>query len=211
LLARSSPNTPSFRRPRRTFEALLSDPRRLRLGALALLSHASLYTLVYLFLVMGEGRPTVFQPWLPIEAESYYRYNAFLLAPSVVVAWLLATGVAQLLGTLAFRGQGSFEDTASTLGFSIAAASWATLAHDLLTTCLGAFHVLNQRHYEDAMSTPTPFRTLIWTLMLVYLVAFLTLFSKAIGVSQRLRGGPALVVAVSAFAVYQGVFLVFNR
>ena len=201
----------TFWQPRRTFEALIQDPRRRQLGTFALLSHAALYTLVYLFLVMGEGRPTVFAPWLPIEAESYYRYDAFLLTPSVVLGWLLAAAVAQLLATLTFRGQGSFVDTASTLGFSIAAASWATLAHDLLTTCLGAFHVLNQRHYEDAMSTPTPFRTLIWTLMLVYLVAFLTLFSKAIGVSQRLRGGPALLVAVSAFAVYQGVFLVFNR
>lgn len=222
VLPRPKPRESSFARsfvayyrgavlaPRATFDALCEDPRRLRFGTWALTSNAALYTLVYLFLVMGNGRPTVFKPWLALPAESYYRYDAFLLAPSMFAAWLLAAGVVQLFGKL-LGGSGSFEDTLAVLGFGIAIASWSTLLHDLLTSCLGAFHVIDQRAYEDAMSSPTPFRALIWTLMVVYLVAFLALFTKAIASAQRLRPSSAVWLAWGGFAAYQGVFVLFNR
>jgi hypothetical protein len=45
-------------RPRRTFEALLEDPRRLRLALCALGINALFYTLVYVFLVIGQGAPS---------------------------------------------------------------------------------------------------------------------------------------------------------
>ena len=101
-------------RPRRAFDALMQDPRRLRLGALALLVTAVLYTGVYVFLFIGGAHPTAFSPWLAIPAQDYYRYNRFLLAPSLFLAWLVAGGVIQLLGHLV-RGKGSFEDTLATL------------------------------------------------------------------------------------------------
>ncbi|MES1183372.1 MAG: hypothetical protein ABUL60_06125, partial [Myxococcales bacterium] len=116
----------ALRAPRATFDALRADPRRLRFGTWALASNAALYTLVYLFLVMGNGRPTVFKPWLALPAESYYRYDAFLLAPSMFAGWLLAAGVVQLFGKLTGVASGSFEDTLAVLGFSIAIASWST-------------------------------------------------------------------------------------
>jgi hypothetical protein len=200
----------ALRRPRATFEALIADPRRVRLGALAVASQAALYTLVYVFLVMGGGRPTAFRPWLAIDPEVYYRYDVFLLAPSVFAGWILASGAAFLVGR-AVGGRGSFDDTASVLGFGIAAASWTTLLHDLVTSALGAFGVLDQRRYEDAMSSPTPYRMLIWTLMLGYLIAFLVLFTKGIGAAQRVRTRAAAMLALLAFAAYQGVFCLFNR
>ena len=42
-------------RPRRTFELLLADSRRLRFGLAALAINALLYTLVYTFLAAGGG------------------------------------------------------------------------------------------------------------------------------------------------------------
>jgi hypothetical protein len=57
---------------------------------------AVLYTLVYIFLVFGGGRP--YKPWLPISQEGYYRYNVLFLAPFMFIGWILATIVAQLLG-----------------------------------------------------------------------------------------------------------------
>jgi hypothetical protein len=80
----------AFLRPRATFDALLGDPRRLKLGTTALLVTAALYTLVYVFLVMGHGRPTVFAPWLALDPEVYYRWNVFFVAPSMGMSWLLA-------------------------------------------------------------------------------------------------------------------------
>ena len=199
-----------LRSPRATFEALLADPRRVRLGALAVASQAALYTLVYVFLVIGHGRPTAFHPWLAIDPEVYYRYDVFFLAPSVFAGWILASGAAFLVGRAA-GGRGSFEDTASVLGFGIAAASWTTLLHDLSTSALGALGVMNQRRYEDAMSSATPARTLIWTLMIAYVAAFLVLFTKGIGAAQQVRAPRAAMLALLAFVAYQGVFCLFNR
>jgi hypothetical protein len=198
------------RRPRATLEALMADPRRLRLGAYALLSNAALYTLVYVFLVMGRGRPTAFAPWLAIAPDAYYRYDVFLLAPSTVAAWLLAGAVVQLVARR-FGGAGTFEDTLSGLGFATAVASWCTLGHDLVTSCLGAFGVIDQRAYEDAMSSPTPFRTILWALMIAYLIAFVVLFAEAIAAAQRVRPARAAWLGALGFVVYQGVFVVFNR
>jgi hypothetical protein len=61
------------------------------------------------------------------------------------------------------------------------------------------------------MSSPTPFRTLIWTLMAAYAAWFLVLFTKGLAAAQRVRTGPAAMLATVGFVVYQGLFIVFNR
>ena len=195
-------------RPRRTADALVRDPRRLRLGAQALLITAVLYTLVYVFLVLGGGRP--FKPWLTIPAEAYYRWNVVFLALSMFLCWILASGLVQLLAR-SVAGSGSFEDTASVLGFGIAIPSWSTLLHDLVSSFLGAIHVIDQRAYEAALNGLTFWRALLWVLMTLYLVWFLVAFAKAVGASQRVGPGPAALLGTLAFVSYQLVFLVFNR
>ena len=197
-------------RPARTFDALMRERRRLAFGTYALLVNAALYTLVYVFLVMGHGRPTVFTPWLAIDPEAYYRWEVFLVAPSMIMSWLLAGAVVQL-ASRHFGGTGTFEDTLSALGLATAVASWTTLGHDLVTSALGAFGVIDQRAYEDAMSSATPFRTLIWILMLAYLVAFVFLYAKAIAVVHRQSAGRAALLGALGFCAYQGVFVLFNR
>jgi hypothetical protein len=188
----------------------MGDPRRLRLGALAILSNAAFYTLVYVLLVMGHGRPTAFKPWLAIDREVYYRWNVFLLAPSMVLSWIVAAGVGQLLAR-PLGGRGSFEDTLAVLGFGAAVASWTTLAHDLVTAGLGAFHIIDQRAYEDALNEPTVFRAILWLLMGGYVAAFVLLFAKGLAAAQRVGRGAAALLGTSAFAAYQAVFVLFNR
>ncbi|MBE7554889.1 MAG: YIP1 family protein [Anaerolineales bacterium] len=197
-------------RPRRTFDALMSDSRRLRFGLLAVSINAVLYTLVYVFLTIGGGAPSSFTPWLAIPADDYYWYNRFFLAPSMFTGWILAAGVAQLLSR-PFSGKGSFEDNLSVLGFAISIASLASLLHDLPDTFLGAIGVLNLREYEVALNSPTIWRTILWILYVLYFILFLLLFPKGIGAAQRIRPGPAILIGVLAFIVYQGVFVIFNR
>jgi hypothetical protein len=197
-------------RPRRTFDVLVSDSRRLRFGLWAILINIILYTLVYIFLTIGGGAPSSFTPWLAIPAEVYYPYNRFFLAPSMFAGWILAAGVAQLLSR-PFSGKGSFEDNLSVFGFAISIASLASLLHDLPDSFLGAIGVINLSEYEVALNSPTIWRTILWILYGLYFILFLLLFPKGIGAAQRIRNGPAILVGVLAFIVYQGIFLIFNR
>lgn len=198
----------AFLRPRETFAALLADERRLRFGFYAVLIQAVVYTLVYVFLILGGGRP--FKPWLAIPEEQYYRYNVWFLAPSMVLGWILAAGVAQLLSR-AFHGRGRFEDTLSLMGFGLGVASWATGLHDLLSSFLGAIHVIDQRAFEAALNAPTVWRALLWVLMIAYLIWFVVLFARSAETAHGIKGGRALVIGLLGFVVYQGFFLIFNR
>jgi hypothetical protein len=198
------------RRPGAGFAALASDDRRLAFGALALASNAVLYTLVYLFLVLGHGRPTAFAPWLAIPAETYYHWNVWLLAPSMTMAWLVAGAVGQLVARR-LGGTGTFEDMLAVLGFGTAIASWWTLLHDLATSFLGAIQVIDQRAYEDAMSSPTVFRTILWILMSAYAIAFVVYYARGTAAVQGLRRRPSLLVGALSFITYQLVFVIFNR
>jgi len=92
--------------------------------------NAILYTLVYIFLTIGGGAPSSFDPWLAVPKDVYYYYNQFWLAPSMFGCWILAAGVAHLLSRL-FAGKGSFEDTLSVFGFGITIATFFALLHDL--------------------------------------------------------------------------------
>ena len=196
--------------PRRTFDALMADPRRLRFGLYALIINAVLYTFVYIFLTISGGAPSSFTPWLNIPKDVYYSYDRFILAPSMFGAWILAAGVAQLLSKL-FGGKGSFEDNLSVFGFAIGISSLFSLLHDLPDTFLGAIGLLDLRWYETALNSPTIWRTILWILYGLYFAFFFVLFPKAIGASQRLKTGPAILVGVLSYLVYQFVFFIFNR
>lgn len=165
---------------------------------------------MYVMLAAGGGAPSSFEPWLAISKEHYYRYNVFLLAPSMFICWILATGVVQLLAR-PLGGVGSFEDTAAALGVSVWVASWATLGHDLVMSFLSMVHVIDAAEHEVAMNSPTIFRTLIWTAMILYLVAFLVFFTRGIRSTQRLSLPKAALLGVVGFGVYQAMFFVFNR
>jgi len=197
-------------RPRRTFDALSADHRRLRFGLLALAINAVLYTLVYVFLTLAGGAPSSFTPWLAIPLDAYYYYNQFFLAPSMFMGGILAAAVAQLASRV-FAGKGSFEDTLSVFGFATSIACLASLAHDLPDSFLGAIGILNQREYEVALNSPTIWRVILLTLYTLSIIWFIILFPKAIGAAQRIRRGPAVFVGVLAYVVYQGVFVIFNR
>jgi hypothetical protein len=169
------------------------------------------YLLVYYFLAHNGGRPTVFTPWLAIPAEDYYAYNLWLHVPSLLLAWISSAAFAHLAAR-AMGGTGSFEKTLATLGLGIGMASMTTGLHDVLTTFLGYVGVVDQRAYEDALSTPgTAEHALIWTLMGLYLAAFELLFTCAILSTHGLGKGRSFVAATVGFVVYQLLFVLFNR
>ena len=197
-------------RPHKTFEQLMNDPRRLKLGFYALLLNIFLYTLVCIFLAAAGGAPSVFSPWLDIPAERYYQYNRFFLAPSMLGCWLLAAGTAQLLSRL-FSGKGRFEDLLAVFGFGIAIACLASLIHDLPDSFLGATGVIDQRAYEVLLNSPTIWRAILLTLYGLSVIWFVVLFTEGVAAGQRIRRSHAFLTALPAYLVYQAVFLLFNR
>ncbi len=197
-------------RPGKTFELLIKDNRKLKFGFIALSINAFLYTLIYVFLTIGGGAPSSFDPWLAVPKNVYYFYNRFWLAPSMFGCWILAAGVAHLLSKL-FSGKGSFEDTLSVFGFEITIATFFAVLHDLPDSFLGAIGLLDLRWYEVALNSPTIWRTILMILYStgLFMLAFLSI--KGVSASQKIKGGPALFIGIVAAIVYQGIFFVFNR
>jgi hypothetical protein len=199
-----------FLHPHSTAIELAKDARCVRFGTFAFLVPVVGYFIVYLGLAQSGAYPSKFTPWLAIEAEHYYAANRFLVVPSMFGAWILASGVVQLLGRH-FGARGSFENTLGTLGFAISVASWSLLPHDILVGVLGALHVIDGRAHEHAMNAPTIARHLLWFFGAIYVVAFPTYFVKAMRAVHRVGAGAAAILGVSGFVVYQFVFVIFNR
>lgn len=196
--------------PDKTFELLMSDNRRLKLGLSAISLNALAYTLVYIFLTMGGGAPSSIAPWLAIPKDVYYFYNRFILAPSMLGCWILAAGVAHLLSRL-FSGKGTFEDTLSSFGFGITIATFIALLHDLTDSFLGAIGLLDLRWYEVALNTPTIWRTILLTLYSIALILLVVLMIKGVRSSQKVKLVPAIFIGATSAIIYQGIFFVFNR
>ena len=199
-----------LRRPRATASELATDPRVLSLGFRALLIAVVGYVIVYVGLAHGSAYPSTFSPWLSIPAAHYYDTNVFLVAPSMIAGWLLASAVVHLLGA-AWGGRGTFEQTAGVLGFAISIAHWTLLPHDLVVGTLGALGVIDAVAHEHAMNAPTLARTILWTFMALYVVAFPVYFTAAIGGAKQLSRARSVALGLGGFAIYQLVFLLFNR
>jgi len=197
-------------RPAAGFVELLQDPERFSLGFRAILLNAILYTLVYVFLWHGGGAPSNFAPWLAIPKEAYYSYNRFLLLPSMLLAWIAAAGIAQLLSK-PFGGRGTFENTLSVFGFATSIACLASLAHDLPDSFLGAIGLLNLKEYEVLLNSPTVWRGILWALYTLSVGWFFVLYIKGIRAAQQISRRQAILVGAIGYLSYQIVFLVFNR
>ena len=116
----------------------------------------------------------------------------------------------QLLSHL-FGGTGSFEDTLSVFGFGITIATLFALLHDLTDSFLGFIGVIDLREYEVALNSPTIWRAILLTLYSIALILLAVLLTKGVGSAQRIKRGPAVLIGLVAFVVYQGIFFVFNR
>jgi hypothetical protein len=196
--------------PRRTFDRLLLDERRLKFGFYAMVITATVYTLVYIFLTMGGGAPSSFDPWLAVAKDVYYSYNRFRLAPSMFGCWILSAGLAYLLSRLV-SGKGSFDDTLSVFGFGITLATFFSALHDLTDSFLSAIGLLDQGWYEVQLNTPTIWRTILMTLYGISLILLFVYLIIGVARSQKIKFAHALWIGFLAAVVYQGVFFIFNR
>lgn len=196
--------------PRKSFQKVLASGNYLSLCFIYILIPIAAYTLMYVFLTIADGAPSVFTPWLNIPKEDYYSVNRFLLAPSMLLCLFVATSVVQILSRL-FHGAGSFEQTLVVISLSISIAMWGGLIHDLPMSFLSAIGVIDAGQHEIAMNSPTIFRTLLWICYSVYFIAFIVLFSLSVRTVHKLNWLKSISIGVTAFIIFQLVFLIFNR
>jgi hypothetical protein len=200
----------TFVKPRKSLKRLLDNERSFQLGFLYISIPIVGYTLMYIFLTIGKGAPSVLTPWLNIPKEDYYSINRFLLAPSMILSWVVATSFIQILSRL-FKGTGTFEQTLSLLALSISIAMWGGLIHDLPMSFLSAIGVINASEHEIAMNSPTIFRTILWCCYSVYFLLFFILFPLTVKVVHGLNAVKSSVIGILAFIIFQVMFLLFNR
>lgn len=197
-------------RPKASFENCLLNENYFSLGFIYILIPIIAYSLMYIFLTIGHGAPSVFTPWLNIPKETYYSINRFLLAPSMFLCWITAGSVIQMLSH-AFRGNGTFEQTMTVIALSISIAMWGGLIHDLPMSFFSAIGVIDARQHEIDMNSPTIFRTLLWSCYSVYFVAFFILFPLSVRVVHKLSLAKSIFIGWIGFIFFQLIFLIFNR
>jgi hypothetical protein len=200
----------TFIRPKKSFEGLLGHSNYFYLGFIFISIPIFAYTLMYVFLTISKGAPSVLNPWLNISKEEYYAINRFLLAPSMILSWLVSTSMIQIMSRL-FRGTGTFEQTLSVLALSISIAMWGGLIHDLPMSFLSAIGVIDARQHEIAMNSPTIFRALLWICYSIYFVLFFILFPLTVRVVHKLSIIKSIIIGLISFIIFQVVFLIFNR
>lgn len=196
--------------PVRTFEKLIASKNYFSLGFLYILIPIVAYTLMYVFLTIAHGAPSVFTPWLNIPKEEYYSINRFLLAPSMIICWLLATSFIQVVSRIN-KGAGTFEQTLSVIALSISVSMWGGLIHDLPMSFFSATGIIDAKQHEIDMNSPTIYRTLLWICYAIYFISFFILFPVAVRVVHKLSWLKSILIGVSGFIIFQLMFFVFNR
>jgi len=196
--------------PRKTFEGLLTYKNYFSLGFIYILIPIVAYTLMYIFLTIGNGAPSVFTPWLNIPKEDYYSINRFLLGPSMLLCWIVASAVIQILSRIS-GGVGTFEQTLTIIALSISISMWGGLIHDLPMSFLSAVGIIDARQHEIDMNSPTIFRTLLWICYSIYFVAFMILFPISVKLTQKLNTAKCIFIGLTGFFCFQIIFLIFNR
>lgn len=200
----------TFIQPKESFEWLLQNPNYFKLGFLFMLIPIAGYTLMYIFLTIANGAPSVFTPWLNIEKDDYYSFNRFLLMPSMLICWVAAASFIQIVAKFQ-NTKASFEQTLSVLALAISIAMCFSLLHDLPMSFFSAIGVIDARQHEIDMNSPGIWRTLLWFFYLLYGIAFLVLFPFAVRVVHGMGWIKSIIMGWLAFVLFQILFLLFNR
>lgn len=181
----------------------------LRRGLMDLLGLGIAYSLSIALLALGNVGPGM-PSWLAIPTEEYFRWEPLFTTPVIFFSGILAAAVLHLLAR-ANDGTGDLERTLALIGPTMLVATLFTLVPDTLIGIGLLLGWIDPRQWMSEIVRPGPTLALIWLYLLLYLAAFLFLVPSIGRVAHGLRPWPARWCGWAAFAVYQGVLLVFIR
>jgi hypothetical protein len=172
--------------------------------AYSLLALASFgYAVVALLLALAGARAMP-EPYLRIDADAYFAWGTLFYAPTILVAWLLASDVVWLLAKALGR-RSDFGAVLTAMAAAVGVGTLATLVPDLVTSPLRALGVIDERGWEASISQHTGWFLFTWGWLVVYLLLFVVFFPLATRYSTGLRGATSAVIGIVAFCVFQGV------
>lgn len=195
-------------RPRRTFDRLASDPKKLRYGAGAVVLIAGLYTLTVTGLAATQARISA-PAFLPIPESRYYFWESFFSAPIVLAAWILGAGLMQFLSRN-MKGQGDYAATLAVLGFAWAVPMFITWIPETVGTLMALTGAFSQAQWIHLTSRPGFWRMFAQTYQLVALAWFAVLFPVAAAASQKLfwwQAAPVGLLTLSGMLLFLLVFI----
>lgn len=199
-----------FISPTKTFRDMHLDPRKMMVGFMAAMIPAIGYTLFYIMASSAGGAPSTFVPWLNLPMEKYFFYAIFLAIPGYLLAFFFASAAVYFCMRVAGI-EVSYDSIVMVVGLGVGVASWSSMSHDLIDAFLAFTGFIDMKQYEQLLNQPTFWRTLLFSLYIIYFVWFFVLFQKGIAVVGNINKAKASIFALIGLVAFQSVLLLFIR
>jgi hypothetical protein len=167
------------------------------------------YSLVALTLALAHARAQP-EPYVRIDAETYFQWGALFYAPVILAAWLLASDAVFLLA-LPARPRLQFLPVLTAMAAAVGVGTLGTLLQDFVTSPLRALGVIDEQAWEQSITAHTGWFIFIWCFLVAYVVLFVVAFPVAVKRSTGIGGWRAVGIGLAAFGVFQVVEYVFIR
>jgi hypothetical protein len=197
-----------IRSPKTAIQNLAIDSDAAFVGFKHVLLLAVLYELVILLWAAGGATPTI-PAFLRIPDELYYYYELIFMIPIIIVAWLVAGGLAYVLSK-GLGGNGSYDTILGGFGIATLFSSYFTLIPDFVQGVLWTTGWMPFAEYQDATSRG-PLLVTVWGYILAYNVSHLILYTATIRFSQNLGTLKSAFVATISFFASAGIFITIVR
>ena len=194
--------------PRRAFRRLTEDARPFGRGLRIVLLTGVLCGITAMALA-ATGAVPMAPILLPLAAENYYVWQAFLALPMLLAAWVAASLAVHILGSGRKRG-GSLKKTLGAFGF---AQSMPVLLLWAVESLIAVFYGLGMEQQEmvDILSIPSAAQTVFLAAIGVALAWSFLLAVLAASVSARARWVRALFLGVLAEVLFIGPIIFLLR
>ena len=196
--------------PFKSMKRLLGETHPIRLAAGAVVFVGVLYVLTSAVMALVGAIPLA-SVLILIPPENYYFWQMVLVLPCVLLAWILVSGLIQILGRHA-RGRPAFEKTAAASGIALAASlfvAWFPAAFVAFFLALG----MSQQELVDLLSQPGVWQSFYVALYVLAAAAAVVLLTLAAWQGRAKKTGRFRVVVAGglAAAVAVGLFVLFVR
>ena len=173
-----------------------------------LLAVAFAWAFIFVVWALAGWEPWL-NPWLAIDSETYYGWEALFVVPVIFSGWMLMSGGVQLLSRR-FGGGGSFEATSRLLALSLAVCHLVVLLPSLILA-LYAMTARADPAWWQEVSRSGPANAIVWLLGTLTIVWLVMLTSIAVRAAHKTRPRPSFLVAIPAVVLYVVFMSVFLR